>query len=112
MNAVFKLGCVWRFEDIFSGAKCEFLIHDVGFSLGVEKVLTSSSSLLVFLFCAAYYADLCVGSIACRLEKKEGGAGVRLYIMTLGVLAPYRRIGIGKSRHSLIFETSFFLTIT
>ncbi|KAH9326618.1 hypothetical protein KI387_006796, partial [Taxus chinensis] len=41
----------------------------------------------------AYYSDICVGSIACRLEKKEGGS-VHVYIMTLGVLAPYRGLGI------------------
>ncbi|KAJ7958733.1 N-alpha-acetyltransferase 50 [Quillaja saponaria] len=43
----------------------------------------------------AYYSDICVGGIACRLEKKEGGA-VSVYIMTLGVLAPYRGLGIGR----------------
>ncbi|KAG0628468.1 hypothetical protein M758_1G029200 [Ceratodon purpureus] len=43
----------------------------------------------------AYYNDICVGSIACRLEKKDG-VSVRLYIMTLGVLAPYRRLRIGS----------------
>ncbi|XP_059459633.1 uncharacterized protein LOC132189117 isoform X2 [Corylus avellana] len=42
----------------------------------------------------AYSGDINVGSIACRLEKKEGGA-IRVYIMTLGVLESYQRLGIG-----------------
>lgn len=48
----------------------------------------------------AYYSDICVGAIACRLEK-EGGA-IRVYIMTLGVLAPYRGLGIGENPPFLI----------
>jgi len=35
-----------------------------------------------------------VGGIACRFEKS--GSRVRLYIMTLGVLAPYRGRGVGQ----------------
>lgn len=53
----------------------------------------------------AYFSDICVGSIACRLEKKEGGA-VRVYIMTLGVLAPYRGLGIGSTLLNHVLELS------
>ena len=43
----------------------------------------------------AYYStDILVGAICCRLEKRADSS--KLYIMTLGVLAPYRSCGIGS----------------
>ncbi|XP_028778463.1 N-alpha-acetyltransferase 50-like [Neltuma alba] len=53
----------------------------------------------------AYHNYTCVGAIACRCEKKEDGA-VRVYIMTLGVLAPYRRLGIGTRLMNHVLDLS------
>ena len=45
---------------------------------------------------AAFYSgDALVGAVCCRLEKANGKACI--YIMTLGVLAPYRDLGIGEA---------------
>jgi len=41
----------------------------------------------------AFYNDIVVGAVCCRVDKSENAR--RLYIMTLGCLAPYRRLGIG-----------------
>ncbi|EFO17087.1 acetyltransferase [Loa loa] len=41
----------------------------------------------------AYFNDIVVGGVCCRIDTQSGIR--RLYIMTLGTLAPYRRLGIG-----------------
>ena len=44
---------------------------------------------------AAYHGDVLVGAIACRLEAH--GTAAKMYIVTLGVLAPYRGMRVGES---------------
>uniref|UniRef100_A0A146LIA0 N-terminal methionine N(alpha)-acetyltransferase NatE n=1 Tax=Lygus hesperus TaxID=30085 RepID=A0A146LIA0_LYGHE len=43
----------------------------------------------------AYYNDIVVGAVCCRVDTSENSR--RLYIMTLGCLFPYRRLGVGTT---------------
>ena len=47
----------------------------------------------IVLMYTAYFNDVVVGAVCCRVETE--GDKHRMYIMTLGCLAPYRRLGVG-----------------
>ncbi|KAI6182228.1 N-alpha-acetyltransferase 50 [Aphelenchoides bicaudatus] len=50
----------------------------------------------------AFFNDCVVGAVSCRLEIKDNER--KLYIMTLGTLAPYRRFGIGGLLLNFVFS--------
>ncbi|KAF8938634.1 acyl-CoA N-acyltransferase [Dissophora ornata] len=54
-----------------------------------------------------YFNDVCVGAVCCRKEKVQGSSSLQqLYIATLGVLAPYRRLGLGSQLLDHILENA------
>jgi N-alpha-acetyltransferase 50 len=69
-----------------------------------DKFYTDLSSNPVQLYThLAYFTDIMVGAICCRVESQDGAA-FKVYIMTIGVLAPYRRLGIGKQLLQKVLE--------
>ena len=46
--------------------------------------------------------DVIVGAISCRVETHKNET--KLYILTLGVLEPYRKLGIGKRLLEKVME--------
>ncbi|KAF9360756.1 N-alpha-acetyltransferase 50 [Mortierella sp. AD094] len=54
-----------------------------------------------------YFNDVCVGGVCCRKEPIAGEKSTQnLYIATLGVLAPYRRLGLGSRLLAHILENA------
>ncbi|CAM0137221.1 unnamed protein product [Umbelopsis sp. WA50703] len=57
----------------------------------------------------AYFNDVCVGAVCCREEPIDtNDKAAKLYIMTLGVLKPYRGQGVGKTKHKPIRHLSLW----
>ncbi|KAJ4476961.1 N-acetyltransferase NAT13 [Lentinula edodes] len=56
-------------------------------------------------FCKlVYYNDIPVGTICCRIETKDNET--QLYLMTMGVLAPYRSRGLGSQSLQHIIDAA------
>lgn len=59
---------------------------------------------------AAYFNDIIVGAVCCREEITEDGLK-RLYIMTLGCLPSYQRLGIGTLVYTLCSSSGSFTRV-
>jgi len=61
------------------------------------------------LYCQLiYYNDIPVGTFCCRIEPyPDDSAKYKLYIMTMGILAPYRSRGVGAKALRYIIDTAY-----
>lgn len=71
----------------------------------IRLLLLSPKKLNFFFFCIAYYNDVCVGTVCCRKEVDDiNPEFFKVYMMTIGVLEPYRHLGLGSQLFEHILE--------
>ncbi|KAG8733795.1 hypothetical protein FRC11_002245 [Ceratobasidium sp. 423] len=55
---------------------------------------------------AVYYNDVPVGAVCSRIERGQRPGEACVYIMTMGVLAPYRGLGLGSMALRQVFKAA------
>lgn len=91
---------VWEFSLFTAIKQCPTHILCITFYVStfisgpILLFTTYTYTILHILHIIAWYNDLMVGAVCCRVEKEPSG-DKKLYIMTLGCLEAYRNLGIG-----------------